>query len=193
MDDNFKKDTTKEDAEDNKNKSSENSQNTKHEEHKIEDEAQFLDFYMQLRIKIDRQLKDRFNTQSPINQLINLLVVLPDLLHLNIKLLFDVAIKPDKKGAIVGAILYVISPIDLIPDVLPAFGWLDDLIVITMALNALLDDSKDEYLKNAVQKYWAGDKPVLDILRHIIAVGDNAVDFLPRKLMKIVKDLLRGK
>lgn len=34
------------------------------------------------------------------------------------------------------AILYVISPIDLIPDVLPILGWLDDLGVIALALQA---------------------------------------------------------
>ena len=33
------------------------------------------------------------------------------------KLLFDGKVKADKKGAILAAILYVISPIDLIPDV----------------------------------------------------------------------------
>ena len=28
------------------------------------------------------------------------------------------------------ALLYVISPIDLIPDVIPVVGWIDDLVVI---------------------------------------------------------------
>ncbi|MFQ5802149.1 MAG: DnaJ domain-containing protein [Candidatus Methylomirabilales bacterium] len=31
---------------------------------------------------------------------------------------------------ILGALLYVVSPVDLAPDLIPAVGWLDDLIVL---------------------------------------------------------------
>jgi len=31
---------------------------------------------------------------------------------------------------ILGALLYVVSPVDLAPDLIPAVGWLDDLIVV---------------------------------------------------------------
>lgn len=162
------------------------------EEPKSEEEEKYMDFYIRLRGKIDKQIKDK-NDNSPINKAINLLAVLPDLLHLNIKLLFDGKVKAEKKGAILGAILYVISPIDLIPDILPAFGWLDDLIVITLGLNTLLDNAKDDYIKKAAEKYWAGDLPVFELTHHIIDVINHTVEFLPRRIMKIVKDLLRGK
>jgi uncharacterized membrane protein YkvA (DUF1232 family) len=33
------------------------------------------------------------------------------------------------------SIIYLLSPIDLIPDFIPFFGWLDDLIVVPMLLN----------------------------------------------------------
>jgi uncharacterized membrane protein YkvA (DUF1232 family) len=33
------------------------------------------------------------------------------------------------------AVLYVISPIDLIPDVIPVIGWLDDVGVVTLLLS----------------------------------------------------------
>ena len=36
-----------------------------------------------------------------------------------------------------GAILYVVSPIDAIPDVIPAIGWVDDIGVVGLALSAL--------------------------------------------------------
>jgi len=162
------------------------------EESASEEEEKYMDFYIRLRRKIDNQIKDR-NEDTPINTMINLLTVLPDLLHLNIKLLFDGKMKAEKKGAILGAILYVISPIDLIPDILPAFGWLDDLIVITLGLNSLLDDKKDDYVKVAVKKYWAGEMPIFELTHHIIDIVNHTVEFLPRRIMKIVKDLLRGK
>lgn len=35
---------------------------------------------------------------------------------------------------ILGALLYILSPIDLAPDLLPAVGWLDDLIVLGLVI-----------------------------------------------------------
>lgn len=33
------------------------------------------------------------------------------------------------------AIIYLISPIDIIPDFIPFFGWLDDLVLVPLMLN----------------------------------------------------------
>ncbi|MBB6581600.1 YkvA family protein [Ralstonia solanacearum] len=33
---------------------------------------------------------------------------------------------------------YVVSPIDLIPDVIPVIGWVDDIVLVPLALHALL-------------------------------------------------------
>lgn len=38
----------------------------------------------------------------------------------------------------VGIVLYLISPIDLIPDVIPIFGVLDDIVVVPLAIRWLL-------------------------------------------------------
>lgn len=190
MDDNIKKEKSEEESQNTENQSDETQEKT---ENTSEEEKRYVDFYVRLRERIDKQLKDSYNTNSPINKAINLIALLPDLLHLNIKLLFDGKVTAEKKGAILGSIIYVISPIDLIPDIIPAFGWIDDLIVITVGLNGLFDDTKDEYIRKAVNKYWAGETNVFDTTKHIIDVLDNAVEFLPRKILKIIKDLLRGK
>ncbi len=42
--------------------------------------------------------------------------------------------------AIVGGLLYFLSPIDLIPDLLPAIGLVDDAAVIALALKLVHDD-----------------------------------------------------
>lgn len=39
-----------------------------------------------------------------------------------------------RKWAGLLSVLYVLSPIDLIPDVLPIIGWLDDLGVVGLAV-----------------------------------------------------------
>ncbi len=192
MEHNFKQENENKE-ENNEEKSQNKSNDTEKKESKSSDQQQYFDFYIRLRKKIDKQIKDKYNSNKPLHRIINLLLVLPDLFHLNTKLLFDPNVKTEKKGAILGAILYVISPIDLIPDVLPVFGLLDDLVVVTLGLNSLLDDKDDDYIKVAINKYWAGEMSVFEVTHHIIDVLNHTVEFLPRRVMKIVKDLLRGK
>ena len=48
--------------------------------------------------------------------------------------------------AILGALIYFVSPIDVIPDAIPVVGYLDDLAVIGYALK-LVHDDVEEYKK----------------------------------------------
>jgi uncharacterized membrane protein YkvA (DUF1232 family) len=43
-----------------------------------------------------------------------------------------------KLGAVL-IVLYVVSPIDLIPDFIPGIGWLDDAVLVPMAIRFLLN------------------------------------------------------
>jgi uncharacterized membrane protein YkvA (DUF1232 family) len=43
-------------------------------------------------------------------------------------------------AAIVAALLYFISPVDLIPDVIPVIGLVDDAFVLTLAAKLIRDD-----------------------------------------------------
>ena len=45
--------------------------------------------------------------------------------------------------AIVGALIYFLSPIDLVPDFLPAIGLVDDAAVLTLAFKLVHDDVKE--------------------------------------------------
>ena len=42
---------------------------------------------------------------------------------------------PLPKLVALGALIYLISPIDLIPDFIPVAGWLDDLVIVPLLLN----------------------------------------------------------
>jgi uncharacterized membrane protein YkvA (DUF1232 family) len=52
------------------------------------------------------------------------------------------------KAVCVGALLYFISPIDLIPDHIPVVGYLDDLAVLSIALNYANDATQSEEKKS---------------------------------------------
>jgi len=49
-------------------------------------------------------------------------------------------------AAIAAAIVYVVSPIDLIPDVIVPIGWTDDMVVVALVFEALGVDLA-KYLK----------------------------------------------
>jgi len=46
-------------------------------------------------------------------------------------------------GAIVAALLYVLSPIDLIPDFIPVVGYLDDAAVVAVCLRMVEEDLRN--------------------------------------------------
>jgi uncharacterized membrane protein YkvA (DUF1232 family) len=64
------------------------------------------------------------------------------------------------KVAVVFAGLWVLSPIDLIPEFLPVIGPLDDVVVVALALRY----ASRRVPREALEEAWAGDPHVLDRL-----------------------------
>ena len=61
---------------------------------------------------------------------------------------------------IVGTILYVASPLDAIPDVVPVLGWLDDASIVGFAISKLADEL-DRYRKFiALKKTVLNEPPI---------------------------------
>lgn len=156
----------------------------------VDDEEKALDFYQKLRRKIRKQLARRSASgKGPeYDSFVEALAVLPDFFHLAIKCLFDRSIPVENKGALVLAVAYVVSPLDLVPDILPIAGWLDDLIVLTMGMNKFLEIDK-EAVRAAVDRHWAGEGDVLETVKHVLSVGDAAIDFLPKRFMCMIRTM----
>ena len=57
----------------------------------------------------------------------------------------DTSISWYRKAIVVGALLYFITPMDVIPDISPLVGYLDDLGVITAVL---------KYLGSEIMQYY---------------------------------------
>lgn len=49
--------------------------------------------------------------------------------------LFEPTTPMSLKLAVLGAALYLLSPMDLLPDVIPVLGWVDDIILVPMMVS----------------------------------------------------------
>jgi uncharacterized membrane protein YkvA (DUF1232 family) len=66
--------------------------------------------------------------------------------RLILRLLTGPRVPPWLKAIPIGALLYVISPIDLVPDVFLGFGQLDDIAILLLAVKLFLDLTPQDVL-----------------------------------------------
>ncbi len=64
----------------------------------------------------------------------------------------DPRLKPSQKAALAGAVLYNLSPLDLVPGVVPVLGQLDDLLVLLLAVRSVLADCPDLIVREHLQR-----------------------------------------
>ena len=104
-----------------------------------------------------------------------LLRALPDLVRLIARLVGDPLLPRAAKIALGAAMVYLASPIDLIPDFIPLVGYLDDLL-----LAALLVDGVLNWVDRAlVLKYWPGTP---DSLERLARAARMLAVWVPRRL-----------
>ena len=82
------------------------------------------------------------------------------------------------------ALLYVLSPLDFIPDILPFIGQVDDLYLLALALDRLLNNAGIDLLL----EHWDGDPGSLETA---IGALDKAGSFLPTQVRALVRTLLK--
>ena len=82
----------------------------------------------------------------------------PDLLALLRGLRKDPRVPRGAKRWLLVALMWVLFPIDLIPDFLPIIGPLDDVVVVVLVLRHLLKSTPRE----VIAEHWRGDPVVLE-------------------------------
>lgn len=155
-------------------------------------ETEWNDAYTRLRQKVRRNMSERpmnEKLRGPLSALAEYIAVLPDLFHLAVRMLFDPVMPLQKKALMVGALTYVVSPVDVIPDFIPVIGQMDDLVVLTKALKLLLDSSDPE-VRAAAEKYWAGDNELLVTITEIVDVADNLLSDFPAGFKNVLDKVL---
>jgi uncharacterized membrane protein YkvA (DUF1232 family) len=112
---------------------------------------------------------------------------LPRFLRLLWGLMTDTRVATLDKVLVVGAIAYIVTPIDLIPDFIPFFGEVDDLFLLVLALRRLMQNAG----RTVLLSHWSGDPGVLrDLnLRRVLVA---AAFFLPRRVRRRLRAMGRG-
>ena len=111
---------------------------------------------------------------------------LPNYLRLLFGLTIDQRVNVLDKALLVGAIVYIISPADLIPDFIPFLGQVDDVFLLTVAIERLITNAG----RAVVLSHWRGNPTDLsrtNLRRAIMA----ASFFLPRRMRRRLRVLGR--
>lgn len=101
-------------------------------------------------IKLGRIIQQ--GLQNPAD-FIRIILNLPKFIKLFYRLYQDRRVQLRLKIIPILALIYVVSPIDLIPDWLfPVFGYVDDLIILMAALRYFLKNCPPEVVREHVEK-----------------------------------------
>jgi uncharacterized membrane protein YkvA (DUF1232 family) len=95
--------------------------------------------------------------------------LLPDVLRLLRRLAADPAVPRGVRVRLLLLIAYLLSPIDLIPDVVPVLGYVDDAIVVAIALRSVVRRAGPE----ALEQHWPGTPEGLEIVRRLAGLSPD--------------------
>ena len=109
----------------------------------------------------------------------NLLMFLPNMLRLCGRLMTDSRVPRTEKLLLAGAIIYAISPLDFVPDMIPFVGQIDDVYLIALTLLRLINRTDER----VVREHWHGGG---DILQLAAAVSSLAPKLLPQPVHRVL-------
>ena len=100
---------------------------------------------------------------------------LPDIARTVARLATDPMLPTAAKFAIAAAVLYLVSPVDLIPDFIPILGALDDVLVAAILVDGILNVVD----RGLVLKYWPGST---ESLERVAGAARLVAAWVPRRL-----------
>jgi uncharacterized membrane protein YkvA (DUF1232 family) len=109
----------------------------------------------------------------------NLLMFLPNMISLCGRLLTDRRVPITEKALFAGAVIYAVMPLDLIPDLLPFVGQIDDAYLISLTLLRLIGRTDD----SVVREHWRGGGDVVQLAE---AIAGLAPRLLPKRIRRVL-------
>ena len=113
------------------------------------------------------------------SRMTNLLLIIPNLLLLCARLMVDPRVPAKERLLVAGAIVYAFMPLDLIPDMIPFVGQIDDLYLIGLTLLRLMSVSDPR----VVREHWRGGGDVVELVGAATLV---AARLLPKKIRRVL-------
>ena len=104
---------------------------------------------------------------------------LPNMVTLLGRMLKDGSVPTAEKALFLAAIVYVISPIDLIPDIFPFIGQVDDIYVVALTLLRLVNRTDE----TVVREHWAGGGDIVALSDSIASIAPT---FLPKRVSRVL-------
>jgi uncharacterized membrane protein YkvA (DUF1232 family) len=108
-----------------------------------------------------------------------LLMFLPNMIALCGRLMTDPRVPRTEKALFAGAIIYAIMPLDLIPDVIPFVGQIDDAYLIALTLLRLIGRTDEQ----VVREHWRGGGDVVSLAESLASL---APALLPRRIHRVL-------
>ncbi len=93
--------------------------------------------------------------------------VVPDCVVLVRRLLADERVPRTDKLLLAALVAYLVMPLDLVPDVIPVAGQLDDVLLVVLVLRRLARTAGSELLR----EHWPGPEASLRVLLRVAAGG----------------------
>ena len=109
----------------------------------------------------------------------SLLMFIPNMILLCGRLLTDARVPKTEKALVAGAIVYAIIPLDLIPDMIPFVGQIDDAYLIAITLLRLIDRTDP----NVVREHWSGGGDVVQLIEMLAMTTKK---FLPPRIRRVL-------
>ncbi|HET6890342.1 MAG TPA: YkvA family protein [Pyrinomonadaceae bacterium] len=109
----------------------------------------------------------------------NLLLFIPNLILLCVRLMRDSRISSTDRALVAAAVIYAIIPLDLIPDMIPFVGQIDDLYLIALTLVRLLDRADPR----VVRQHWNGGGDVVDLVESMVTITSK---LLPKRIRRVL-------
>ncbi len=109
----------------------------------------------------------------------NFLMFLPNMVVLLGRLLKDARVPTAEKALFLAAIVYVISPIDLIPDIFPFIGQVDDIYMVALSLLRLINRTDEE----VVRRHWSGGGDIVSLADSIASIAPM---LLPKRVARVL-------
>ena len=109
----------------------------------------------------------------------NFLMFLPNMVMLLGRLLKDARVPTAEKALFLAAIVYVISPIDLIPDIFPFIGQVDDIYIVALTLLRLVNRTDE----TVVREHWSGGGDIVSLSDSIASIAPT---LLPKRVSRVL-------